>query len=161
MSEGYWNIDFCVYSPTQWETQRRRYIITSSLIGWAHTQKDPCCNIILYSYVNPDYMRTANDPKTICQLCEDASPEARALYPTGWCQQIVTKDTSAHSQGKSGGQFNFDEIYTVRCRYNAIIFLQNPYNRRPIARPWGRAMGCLLWVRNQIDVLVLLMHCYK
>ena len=24
--------------------ERRRYSVTSSLIGWAHTQNDPCCN---------------------------------------------------------------------------------------------------------------------
>ena len=34
---------------------------------------------------------------------------------------------------------------TVRCRYNAINFVQNPHNRHPIARPWGRGMGRLLW----------------
>ena len=34
---------------------------------------------------------------------------------------------------------------TVRCRYNAVNFLQNPLNRHPIARSWGRDMGCLLW----------------
>ena len=27
--------------------------------------------------------------------------------------------------------------HTVRCRYNAVNFLQNPHNRHPIARPWG------------------------
>ena len=32
---------------------------------------------------------------------------------------------------------------TVQCRYNAVNFLQNPHNRHPIARPWGRDMGCL------------------
>ena len=36
--------------------------------------------------------------------------------------------------------------YTVRCRYNAVNFLQNPHNRHPIARPWGWGMGCLLWL---------------
>ena len=36
---------------------------------------------------------------------------------------------------------------TVRCRYNAVNFLSNPYNRHPIAHPWGRGIGCLLWVQ--------------
>ena len=36
--------------------------------------------------------------------------------------------------------------YTVRCRYNAVNFLQNPHNRHPIAHPSGRDMGCLLWI---------------
>ena len=29
---------------------RRRYNVTSSLIGWAHTQNDPCCGIIKMLY---------------------------------------------------------------------------------------------------------------
>ena len=33
--------------------ERRRYIVTSSLIGWAHTQNDPCLIIqILYRHVD-------------------------------------------------------------------------------------------------------------
>ena len=35
---------------------------------------------------------------------------------------------------------------TVRCHYNAVIFLQNPYNRHSIAHPWGWDMECLLWI---------------
>ena len=50
----YWHYrDYFVYASRQWETtlhgnvvSRRRYIVTSSLIGRAHTQNDPC--IILY-----------------------------------------------------------------------------------------------------------------
>ena len=34
---------------------------------------------------------------------------------------------------------------TVRCRYNALSFLQCPYKRHPIARPRGRDIWCLLW----------------
>ena len=34
--------------------------------------------------------------------------------------------------------------YTVLCRYYAVNFLQNIHRRHPIARPWGRGMGCLL-----------------
>ena len=29
--------------------------------------------------------------------------------------------------------------------YNAINFQQNHHNRHLVARPWGRAMGCMLW----------------
>ena len=50
---------------------------------------------------------------------------------------------------------------TVRCRYNAINFLPHPHNRRSIVHPGGRVMGCLLWARNLIEVLLLLLHCYK
>ena len=45
------------------------------------------------------------------------------------------------------------EKFTVRCRYNAVHFLQNINERHPIARPPGRRMGCLLWVQSLIDIL--------
>ena len=32
---------------------------------------------------------------------------------------------------------------TVRCRYNAVNFHLNSQKRHPMARPWGRGMGCL------------------
>ena len=47
------------------------------------------------------------------------------------------------------------EHYTVRCHYNAVNFLQNSHNRHPIARPWGRGMGCLLCVWSIVYVLLL------
>ena len=31
----------------------------------------------------------------------------------------------------------------VRCHYNTVSMIPNPYNRHPIACPWG--MGCILW----------------
>ena len=51
-------------------------------------------------------------------------------------------------------------IYIVRCRYNAVHFLQNSHNRHPIARPWGPGKGYLLWVWNLINVLLLSSQCY-
>ena len=45
--------------------------------------------------------------------------------------------------------------YTVRCHYNAVNLLQNSHNRHPIARPWGRGMGCLLWIWSLICVMLL------
>ena len=47
----------------------------------------------------------------------------------------------------------------LRCRYNAVNFLQNYHNRHPIARPWGRGMGGLLWVWNLIYFLLLQLQC--
>ena len=40
---------------------------------------------------------------------------------------------------------------TVRCRYKAVHFLPNPHKRYPIARPWGRGMGCLMWAQPLIQ----------
>ena len=43
--------------------------------------------------------------------------------------------------------------YTMRCRYNAVNFLQNCHKRHTIARPLGRVMECLLWVQTLNDIL--------
>ena len=32
--------------------------------------------------------------------------------------------------------------YTERCRYITVKFFTNPHNRHPIARLWGRYVGC-------------------
>ena len=46
---------------------------------------------------------------------------------------------------------------TLQCRYNTVNFIRNCHNRHPIARPQGRAMGCLLWV--QAWFIFWLRHC--
>ena len=46
--------------------------------------------------------------------------------------------------------------YTVRCRYKAVNFIQNPHNKHPISRPWGRDVGCLLRFWYLIRFLSLL-----
>ena len=42
---------------------------------------------------------------------------------------------------------------TVRCRYNAVNFLQNYEKRHPEARPLGRDMGSLLHILTMINIL--------
>ena len=42
---------------------------------------------------------------------------------------------------------------TARCRYNVVYFIKSIHKRRPIARPLGQGMGCLLWIQPQIDIL--------
>ena len=42
----------------------------------------------------------------------------------------------------------------------SIFFLQNSHNRNPIVRPWGRALGCLLWGLCLIFVLPLSSQCW-
>ena len=44
---------------------------------------------------------------------------------------------------------------TLKSRYNNADCLQNTHKRHPIARPWGQAMGCLLWVQSFIHILPL------
>ena len=43
----------------------------------------------------------------------------------------------------------------MRYSYNAVDFLPISHNGHPIARPWGRVMGCQLWVWSLIYVLLL------
>ena len=38
--------------PAKWANDRRRYIVTSSLIGWAHTQNDPWFCLCRFQCVN-------------------------------------------------------------------------------------------------------------
>ena len=43
---------------------------------------------------------------------------------------------------------------TEMSRYNTVAnFLPNPHIKHPIARPWGRDMGCLSWVQMVIHFL--------
>ena len=66
------------------------------------------------------------------------APTPLALYTCKWLQSII------------------QNWCTVQCRYSAANFLQIPYNRHPIAHPWGRGMGCVMWVQNLIKLLLLL-----
>ena len=57
---------------------------------------------------------------------------------------------------------NIHDKCTVRCRYNAVNFLHNPHDRHPIARPWGRAMGCLsvvILISNLLSVTIVAVSC--
>ena len=40
------------------------------------------------------------------------------------------------------------------------ILSNNTHNRHPITRPWGRVMGCVLWVPSLTEVLHLLSQCW-
>ena len=53
--------------------ERRRYNVTSSLIGWAHTQNDPCCDfsmarIILHNITLSKQLRCQWFEMTLCSL---------------------------------------------------------------------------------------------
>ena len=47
----------------------------------------------------------------------------------------------------------------MRYRFNTVSFLHNFHNRHPIAHPWERGMGCLLWVSRLIHILHKLLMC--
>ena len=49
---------------------------------------------------------------------------------------------------------------TVESHYNTFICSHNTHNRRPIARPWGRGMGLLLWVQILSHVAAFPCTCY-
>ena len=48
---------------------------------------------------------------------------------------------------------SYGQYAKIQCRCNAVNFLQNIHEWHPIARPSGRAMGCLLWVQPLINIL--------
>ena len=70
-----------------------------------------------------------------------------------------------------GGRIPLDELcalelkidrkntYTVRCRSNAVNFLQILHKTHPIARPLGRAMGCVLCFQILIYILPQSLEC--
>ena len=48
-------------------------------------------------------------------------------------------------------------IHTVRCRYNAVNFLQIPHNRHPVTLgPWARDVGRTLWFYHLLHFLPLI-----
>ena len=73
----------------------------------------------------------------LCNVLHDAT------YPSG---KANPRDACCHSGGRYWA-VNWLVLFidTVHCPYNADNFRQNLSNRQPIARPWGRVMGCLLW----------------
>ena len=42
--------------------------------------------------------------------------------------------------------YPFNAFNAVLYRYNAVYFHHNTHKRLPIARPWERCMGCLMWI---------------
>ena len=50
-------------------------------------------------------------------------------------------------------------VETMLFRHNAVNFLPNPHKRFPIAHPWGRGVGCLLWVQILMYALSPLLQC--
>ena len=55
--------------------------------------------------------------------------------------------------GRGEKQANAHISHNVLCRFNAVNFHPNPHKRHPIARLWGRAMGCLLWISTLMHIL--------
>ena len=78
--------------------------------------------------------------------------DSRGSWNVSQCRRQQTHPERKQSIAK------FMEIkgsHTVRCRDSAVNFPQNSHNRHSIARPWGRSMGCLLWVWRVIYILLL------
>ena len=57
--------------------ERRRYNVTASLIGWAHTQNDPCDTVKLWESKNRAYVARINT------MAEVANGSTSPLYEAG------------------------------------------------------------------------------
>ena len=56
----------------------------------AYASRPVACQIMFYSYVDPELKTAHGFSKTICVPCENATPEARELYSAelGWCPEM-------------------------------------------------------------------------
>ena len=50
--------------------------------------------------------------------------------------------------------------HTMRCRYSAVNFLQNPHKIHPIDHPLGRDIGRSLWFDTTIYILLQPTQCF-
>ena len=79
------------------------------------------------------------------QMCHHAG-----YCPALWLAQCFTLKCKCILTGTS-------LILNLQLWSGAIItrsfFFQIPHNSHPIARPWGQAMGCQLWIQILIHVL--------
>ena len=74
--------DHFVHAPSQWDTTQR-YIVMSSLIGWAHTQHDPCnwCHQAI-NWTNVNFNYKFSFKKThFNAVCQKAIHFIQALNP--------------------------------------------------------------------------------
>ena len=67
----------------------------------------------------------------------------------GW---LNARDETPVCQQWSYISFVSSYPYVIEHPYNMAICCQNAHKRRPIARPWGQAMECLLWVLSLIHI---------
>ena len=127
---------------------------------WRHNERDGVSNHRrLDCLLNRLFWRRAKKTSKlrVTDLCEGNSPvnSPHKGPVNGKCFHLMTSSWRPRFLFVvlCCGQFPENVASTVRCRYNAVNFLQNTHNRHPIARPWGRDMGCLLWIQTLITVL--------
>ena len=53
----------------------------------------------------------------------------------------------------------FQRVHILWCRYKAGYYHENSHNRRPVARPSGRDMGCLFWKQVLIYLMPQSLKC--
>ena len=114
--------------------QRWRYIVTSSLIGWAHPQNDPYFRVSELALMEQWMLR--------CQWSN-----FQGLRVKTDLHQITPKETKGQT------------VCIVQCHYNVVNFLPNPHSKHPIAHHSGWDTIYILWVQILIDVLLSSQCC--
>ena len=91
-----------------------------------------------------------------CRLRKLNANYCSVVQTNGWLTDEIRLLLSITNQWKAHD--NFWSI-SVQCgaaitpgRFSPKSSQKTPH---PIARPWGRVMGCLLWVQTYIDILLL------
>ena len=67
---------------------------------------------------------------------------------TGWLQDIEKLSAILALNESPVTILGVAIRYAVHIQYLAVYFLPRTEKRHPIARPWGRGMGCLLWCHS-------------
>ena len=128
-----------------------------------HTESGPCSLIVIVD--SSIVFRKLRTTSTISVYPMDLLTHlilSCHLLQSGRVSQILQRLTAFHISlrlevcGKIHVSLTFGHKYrrlsTVRCRYNAIIFLPAPHQRHPIARPLGQGMGWFLWFQYLVYI---------
>ena len=70
---------FCMHPANE----RRRYIVTSSLIGWAHAQNDHCMSSLVILMCFPNLHAVHSHNIDVCPICHHAAMISLGMWPKG------------------------------------------------------------------------------
>ena len=142
--------------------ERRRYNLTSSLIGSAHTQYDPCGWLFAAVCISLMVLRFQNRN----QHCIDLITKRIASWDVVLHVVMSHKETIPHNIRALFCDLmlsKYDHNITSLKHLSRLLYT---HYVQPIVRPWGRGIWWLLWVQCMVYILQLpfvihLPHCLQ